>query len=168
MRQPIDVRRLRAACALSCRRGRDSACWTPPKRAAAGSDLVTVTGELLAGPRRGNPWVDAEASCWRSCGRATSTCQRLTSAKRGGTRFCGLYTRTTPAERHRHPVSGTPYVIMDVHVKMGLLGRDRLCSVIAASYLWLRMVEDVVRAKKAFRNAIGCTIDPAGQPAARR
>eukprot|EP00873_Tetraselmis_striata_P008858 jgi/Tetstr1/429122/TSEL_019084.t1 len=127
--------------------------WSQARRAevvvegAGDGDLVAVTGELTAGPRRGDPWMDAEAimaelqvgnvNMPRPYARYTWRNNILWYLHKDGTR------REVP------PPSERDTVIMDVHVKMGHLGRDRLRSVIAASYSWPGMVEDVARVKKA-------------------
>eukprot|EP00873_Tetraselmis_striata_P016885 jgi/Tetstr1/437149/TSEL_025909.t1 len=113
---------------------------------AADGDLVPVTGELTAGPRRGDPWMDAEAMAELQAGSVNMPKPYARYAWRNNIFW---YLHKDGTQREVPPPSERDTVIMDVHVKMGHLGRDRLRSVIAASYFWPGMVEDVARVKKA-------------------
>eukprot|EP00873_Tetraselmis_striata_P029767 jgi/Tetstr1/450031/TSEL_037078.t1 len=109
-------------------------------------DLVAVTGELTAGPRRGDPWMDAEAMAELQAGNVNMPQPYARYTWRNNILW---YLHKDGTHREVPPSSERDTVIMDVHVKMGHLGRDRLRSVIAASYFWPGMVEDVARVKKA-------------------
>eukprot|EP00873_Tetraselmis_striata_P045218 jgi/Tetstr1/465482/TSEL_010166.t1 len=109
-------------------------------------DLVAVTGELTAGPRRGDPWMDAEAMAELQAGNVNMPQPYARYTWRNNILW---YLHKDGTHREVPPPSERDTVIMDVHVKMGHLGRDRLRSVIAASYFWPGMVEDVARVKKA-------------------
>eukprot|EP00873_Tetraselmis_striata_P040267 jgi/Tetstr1/460531/TSEL_005789.t1 len=113
---------------------------------AADGDLVAVTGELTAGPRRGDPWMDAEAMAELQAGSVNMPQPYARYTWRNNILW---YLHKDGTHREVPPRSERDAVIMDVHVKMGHLGRDRLRSVIAASYFWPGMVEDVARVKKA-------------------
>eukprot|EP00873_Tetraselmis_striata_P020841 jgi/Tetstr1/441105/TSEL_029373.t1 len=112
----------------------------------ANGDLVAVTGELTAGPRRGDPWMDAEAMAELQAGNVNMPQPYARYTWRNNILW---YLHKDGTHREVPPPSERDTVIMDVHVKMGHLGRDRLRSVIAASYFWPGMVEDVARVKKA-------------------
>eukprot|EP00873_Tetraselmis_striata_P034767 jgi/Tetstr1/455031/TSEL_041887.t1 len=112
----------------------------------ANGDLVAVTGELTAGPRRGDPWMDAEAMAELQAGNVNMPQPYARYTWRNNILW---YLHKDGTHREVPPPSERDTVIMDVHVKMGHLGRDRLRSVLAASYFWPGMVEDVARVKKA-------------------
>eukprot|EP00873_Tetraselmis_striata_P016884 jgi/Tetstr1/437148/TSEL_025908.t1 len=95
---------------------------------AADGDLVPVTGELTAGPRRGDPWMDAEAMAELQAGSVNMPKPYARYAWRNNIFW---YLHKDGTQREVPPPSERDTVIMDVHVKMGHLGRDRLRSVIA-------------------------------------
>eukprot|EP00873_Tetraselmis_striata_P006796 jgi/Tetstr1/427060/TSEL_017265.t1 len=114
---------------------------------AADDDLVAVTGELSAGPRRGDPWTDTEAMAVLQPGNVNMAQPYARYTWRGNILW---YLHKDGTRCEVPPPSERDPVIMDVHdVKMGNFGRDRLRGVVAASYFWPGRVEDVARVEKA-------------------
>lgn len=154
--QPVPRRHAAAYCCSAARQPNRPAlsAWAARRVAdsfqqsgGADGELVTVTGAPLAAqPRQSDPWLNSEAMATLQAGEINMQAPFARYIWKGDALW---YLHKDGTHREVPPPSERDQIIMDVHVKMGHIGRDRLHSIMSASFYWPGLHEDVSRVKRA-------------------